>query len=224
MSAQDRAVIVMAKRPRPGKTKTRLTPAMSPEDAAGLYEAMLHDTISILKVRDDCTPIIAVDEPESADWFSEFAPGVAQLFQGEGALGDRLNRVMTNAFELGFSRVFAINSDGPDLPQSHLDDALRALDHPETDLVLGPNVDGGYYLIGWKQPWPELVTNVTMSTPQVLADTLAIASTLGARVHLSPEWYDIDEPGDLDRLRTATAASPAPRSLAYLTHLAEVTS
>lgn len=199
MSAQDRAVIVMAKRPRPGKTKTRLTPAMSPEDAAGLYEAMLRDTISILKVRDDCTPIIAVDEPESAAWFSEFAPGVAQLFQGEGALGDRLNRVMTNAFELGFSQVFAINSDGPDLPQSHLDDALRALDHPETDLVFGPNVDGGYYLIGWKTPWPTVVTDVTMSTPTVLQDTLDIAAELGARVHLGREWFDVDVPDDLER-------------------------
>ena len=199
MNTSGRAVIVMAKRPRPGRTKTRLTPLMSPEDAAGLYEAMLLDTISILKVRDDCTPIIAVDEPESAEWFSEVAPGVAQLYQGEGALGDRLNRVMTNAFELGFSRVFAINSDGPDLPQSHLDDALRALDHPETDLVFGPNVDGGYYLIGWKQPWPTVVTDVTMSTPTVLRDTLEIADQLGARVHLGREWFDVDVPQDLER-------------------------
>lgn len=199
MSAHDRAVIVMAKRPRPGKTKTRLAPVMSPEDAAGLSEAMLLDTISILSVRDDCTPIIAVDEPESAEWFSQAVPGVAQLLQGEGALGDRLNRVMTNAFDLGFSCVFAINSDGPDLPQSHLDDALRALDHPETDLVLGPNVDGGYYLIGWKKPWPEVVTNVTMSTPKVLRDTLAIADHLGARVHLGREWFDVDLPEDLER-------------------------
>lgn len=199
MSEHDRAVIVMAKRPRPGKTKTRLTPAMTPEDAAGLYEAMLLDTISILSVRDDCTPIIAVDEPESADWFAQAAPGVAQLLQGQGALGDRLNRVMTNAFDLGFSRVFAINSDGPDLPQSHLDDALRGLDHPETDLVFGPNADGGYYLIGWKTPWPEVVLDVTMSTPTVLQDTLAIAERLGARVHLGREWFDVDVPADLER-------------------------
>ncbi len=199
MSAQDTAVIVMAKRPHPGKTKTRLTPTMSPEDAAELYEAMLLDTISILAIREDCTPIIAVDETESSQWFSQAAPGVAQLFQGEGALGDRLNRVMTNAFELGFTRVFAINSDGPDLPQSHLDDALRALDHPETDLVFGPNVDGGYYLIGWKKPWPPVVTDVTMSTPTVLQDSLAIAERLGARVHLGREWFDVDVPEDLER-------------------------
>jgi len=215
--AARRAVIVMAKRPVAGNTKTRLTPSLSPQQAADLYEGLLLDTLANIQARDDCTTIIAIDAAESADYFSTIAEDTAQLEQTGDALGDRLNTVLTAGLDQGFSAVFALSSDSPDLPSAHLDDAFAALDRADVDVVLGPTEDGGYYLIGWKQPWPPTVTNVTMSTPDVLADTLAIASDLGAAVHLSPEWYDIDDPVDLDRLRAAPTATRAPHSLAFLT-------
>ena len=205
MTANDRAVVVMAKRPRPGATKTRMMPALSAQRAADLYEALLLDTIDMLVARDDCTTLIAVDEPESADYFSVVAPGLGHVLQGPGALGDRLDRVLTDVGQRGFSEVFAINSDGPDLPSSHLDAAFTALGDEQTDLVFGPNVDGGYYLIGWKKPWPSVVTDVTMSTPTVLADTLEIAESLDAVVALAPEWFDVDVADDLPRLAESLA-------------------
>lgn len=207
MTAQHRAIIVMAKRPRPGATKTRMMPTLTASCAAELYEALLLDTIDMLTARDDCTTLIAVDEAESVDYFTTVAPDLGQVAQGPGALGDRLDRVLTDALGQGFSEVFAINSDGPDLPPEHLDVAFGALDEPETDLVFGPNVDGGYYLIGWKAPWPKVVTNVTMSTPTVLADSLRIAESLGATVTLAPEWFDVDVPEDLERLSDSLVGS-----------------
>lgn len=207
MTRLDRAVIVMAKRPLPGATKTRMMPTLSADKAAALYEVLLLDTIDMLVARDDCTVLIAVDEPESADYFTTVAPELGQVGQGSGPLGDRLDRVLTETLGSGFSHVFAINSDGPDLPPGHLDVAFAALGTAETDLVFGPNVDGGYYLIGWKTPWPQVVTEVTMSTPTVLADTLRIADTLGASVTLAPEWFDVDVPDDLTRLAESLAGS-----------------
>ena len=215
--AARRAVIVMAKRPVAGNTKTRLTPALSPQQAADMYERLLLDTLANVQARDDCTTIIAIDAAESADYFTTIASSAPQLEQIGDALGDRLNTVLTAGLSEGYAAVFALSSDSPDLPASHLDDAFAALDRDDVDVVVGPTEDGGYYLIGWKQPWATMVTDVKMSTPDVLADTLAIASGLGAKVHLAPRWYDIDDPVDLDRLRTASTATRAPQSLAYLT-------
>lgn len=218
MTPDDRAIVVMAKRPRPGATKTRMIPALSAERAAELYEALLLDTIDMLTCRDDCTTLIAVDEPESADYFSQVAPGLGQVMQGPGALGDRLDRVLTHALEQGFSQAFAINSDGPDLPGAYLDVAFNALGGDETDLVFGPNADGGYYLIGCKTRWARVVTDVTMSTPTVLTDTLRIAESLDARVVLGPEWFDVDVPDDLERLAMSLAGS-GTRTEAFLADL-----
>ena len=77
---------------------------------------------------------------------------------------------------------------------------FAALDDPAVDVVLGPCDDGGYYLIGWKRPHPPLVREVTMSAPDTLAQTLAVAARDGLRVALLPLWYDVDGPADLARL------------------------
>ena len=216
-AADRRAVIVMAKRPAPGATKTRMTPALSAEQAAELYERLLLDTLDRLSRRTDCTAIVARDHPSSAEYFSTIASELDQLDQVGDRLGVRLDSVLTAALAQGFDAVFAMSSDSPDLPIAHLDDAFAALDRDDVDVVLGPTEDGGYYLIGWKQRWAPIVTSVEMSTPQVLDDTLAAAHRVGAAVHLAPTWYDIDTIDDLDKLRTAGEA--APRSAAFVATL-----
>ena len=202
-----RAMIVMAKRPAAGQTKTRLTPDLTPEQAADLYENFLHDIVAMLDDRADITLFIAVDAPESAEWFSRFAPDVPQINQVGDDLGQRLDSVLSAALDAGYDQVFAISSDSPDLPAGHVTDAIELLDDPTNDIVLGPTEDGGYYLIGWKQRWRPMVVDVTMSTSRVLADTLTIADELGAQVALAPGWYDIDVPEDLERLRASSATA-----------------
>lgn len=202
-----RAVAVMAKRPAPGKTKTRLTPALTPDHAAGLYEAMLIDTIAMLSRRSDCETVIAVDHPDSAEYFDGLGPH-RQILQGDGPLGNRLDTVLSGLL-VDVDHAYAINSDGPDLPADHLSEAFAMLDTDDVDVVLGPTEDGGYYLIGWKQRWAPLVTDVQMSTPSVFADTLDIAKRLGARVAVAPPWYDVDVATDLVDLRRRLADSPS---------------
>ena len=111
-----------------------------------------------------------------------------------------------------------MNSDSPTLPLTYLARAFEAL-ADGADVTLGPSADGGYYLIGVKQPTPRLLREVRMSTPTVLADTLALAAEEGLRVELLPAWYDVDEAADLVRLAGELAAAPpevAPRTRAFL--------
>lgn len=133
-------------------------------------------------------------------------------------LGDRLQFVLSAALEQGFRQVAAINSDSPTLPPHLLRTAFHRLDDPHIDAVFGPCADGGYYLIGVKMPPGRLVTDVQMSTPTVLRDTLAIADEEGIRVDLLPEWYDVDSAHDLDRLTAELASHPerAPATSGFL--------
>lgn len=218
-SGAKRAVIVMAKRPAPGSTKTRLAPALTLDRAAELYERFLLDTIDMVSARPDCSLHIAVEAPESVDYFESIAPGVPQVMQQGVSLGPRLDTVLRACLADGFDQAIAIGSDSPDLPSGHLDDAFAQLDRSDVDAVFGPTDDGGYYLVGWKQPWSALVVDVQMSTPTVLSDTLAVAERVGARVALAPGWHDVDEPADLDRLRSSATLHQASRTREYLDSL-----
>ncbi|MCK5205867.1 MAG: DUF2064 domain-containing protein, partial [Desulfobacterales bacterium] len=121
--------------------------------------------------------------------------------------------------ELGYRKAVIMNSDGPTLPLAHLKEAFSKLDH--TDVTLGMGHDGGYYLIGVKQHYPELFQNVTWSTKKVIPQTLEACRRLQLRVHRLPEWYDVDVEADLARLRRDLSANPtsAPHTYAFLKKL-----
>ena len=150
---------------------------------------------------------------------SRAAPQQETLVHHPDRLGDRLQFVLTAALGRGLRQVVAINSDSPTLPPELLITAFQRLDHPQVDAVFGPCTDGGYYLIGVKSSPGRLVTDVQMSTPTVLSDTLAIAADEGLQVDLLPEWYDVDSANDLERLTAELAAHPerAPASSRFLT-------
>lgn len=190
----------MAKRPSPGQTKTRLTPPLTPQQAADLYECFLRDVLDIVQRVPDITPFIAASPPETQSYFAQLAPDFGFVPQIGQSLSQRLHFVMAHLCETGFEQVVAINSDSPNLPPGYLHQAFSLLAGPSLDVVFGPCEDGGYYLIGWKRPNPRLILNVQMSTDHVLQDSLAIAKEEGLRVALLPEWYDVDEPADLTRL------------------------
>ena len=121
-------------------------------------------------------------------------------------MGERLDHVLTQCLNSGFDQVVAINSDSPTLPSRHVAEAFSRLADETVDMVLGPTDDGGYYLIGWKRAYPQLVRDVTMSTPHVLDDTLDVAAASDVRVSLLANWHDVDEPSDLDRLEADLGA------------------
>jgi rSAM/selenodomain-associated transferase 1 len=196
-----RALIVMAKEPKVGETKTRLSPHLSGQEAAGLYRCFLLDTLELMRQVKSTQPVIAYSPPESESFFRSIAPAGFRFIPQVGAsLGERLNNAMSQYLSAGYDQAVAIDSDSPTLPVAHLRRAFQVLDDPAVDVILGPCEDGGYYLIGLKTARSELFRGIIMSTPTVLEETVERGEGMGLRVALLPPWYDVDTRSDLDRL------------------------
>jgi rSAM/selenodomain-associated transferase 1 len=202
------ALLVIAKRPTPGRTKTRLTPPLTAEQAAALYECFLVDTLDLARRVPETDRLIAFLPAEERSYFAALAPDFELVLQEGAGLGERLDNALTGCLRRGYERAIIMNSDGPTLPAAHLAQAFAAL-RDGADVTLGPSDDGGYYLIGVRQPVPRLLREVRMSTPTVLADTLVLAAEEGLRVELLPAWYDVDESADLARLALELADAPS---------------
>lgn len=193
------ALIVVAKQPEPGKTKTRLSPPLSPEQASALYECFLRDTLDQMRQVDEALRVIAYLPVEAEGHFLQLAPDFQLTPQDGHNLGVRLDNALTLYLSRGYERVVIMDSDSPTLPSSYLSQAFNVL-ADGAEVTLGPCEDGGYYLIGMKQSLPRLLREVRMSTPTVAADTIALANEQGLRVGLLPTWYDVDDAASLARL------------------------
>jgi rSAM/selenodomain-associated transferase 1 len=202
------SLLVVAKRPATGQTKTRLCPPLTGEAAAALYECFLRDTLDVMRQIPNVECGIAFLPEAARDYFSTLAPDMQLSLQQGDDLGARLDHLLTVALEAGASQAVVMDSDSPTLPPDYLVQAFDALDGP-SDVVLGPCEDGGYYLIGMKRPQPRLLRDVQMSTPHVVRDTIALAEQLGLKVALLPTWYDVDTVAELDRLRAELRDAPA---------------
>jgi rSAM/selenodomain-associated transferase 1 len=132
---------------------------------------------------------------------------------GEG-LGAGLGGAFAAGFARGYRRIVIVSSDSPTLPRAVFDEAFAALD--DHDLVLGPTLDGGYYLIGLKQAQPHLFEGIAWSTAVVYAQTLERAAERGLRVHATPEWHDVDGVADLAILAGHCATGAAPHTAEIL--------
>jgi rSAM/selenodomain-associated transferase 1 len=217
MSARQRApraLVVMAKAPRAGHVKTRLSATLPADAVVALYRCMIEDTIALVRSMEAVGVSVVCplgDVGELADWLD--IPIVAQ--EGEG-----LAAGLASAFRLhltaGFGRVIAFNGDTPHLPPRVLATAFEWLDR--ADLVVGPTEDGGYYLIGAKAVHPQLFDVRRMGTETALDALLSRARALGLRVALTEPWYDIDGPGDLARLAAdlSAATERAPLTAPWL--------
>lgn len=212
------ALVVFAKRPDPGQVKTRLCPAFSPEQAAAFYAAMLDD---VLESSDRAAaalglaPVLAVHPPEAASQLP--APTGWQREPQQGPdLGARMEHALARQLDAGRSPVLLRGSDSPTLGRSTLAAALEALE--QHDLVICPDRDGGYNLVGVRRPAPGLFTH-PMSTGTELQDTLARAERAGLGATLLAPGFDIDTAGDLLLLAEARKrgeAGDCPRTLAWL--------
>lgn len=204
-----RALLVVAKRPAPGQTKTRLTPPLTGEQAAALYECFLRDTLDVIlaaRAQLPLTPIIAYLPAGEEAYFQQLAPEFELLLQEGNDLSERLHHATAHCLMNGYDQAFIMDSDSPTLPAASLVEAFTALD--TADVTLGRCADGGYYGIGIKQPAAPLFLNVTMSTATVAHDTLAQAAAHHLRVALLPECYDIDYVSDLQHLITDLTTLP----------------
>jgi rSAM/selenodomain-associated transferase 1 len=214
----ENALIVIAKRPSPGDTKTRLSPPLTPRQASELYECFLLDTLDVVRQVPDIQPAIAYLPARERPYFASLAPDFELILQEGADLGSRLDHALTAYLQRGYRRVAIMDSDSPTLPAACLVETFDTLANG-ANLAIGPCEDGGYYLIGVTQPEPRLLREVKMSTSHVTADTLALAAEEGRQVALTPSWYDVDDSASLARLLQELKHAPqtiARRTRAYL--------
>ncbi|MDH6098028.1 TIGR04282 family arsenosugar biosynthesis glycosyltransferase [Anabaenopsis sp. FSS-46] len=198
LDIQQQHLIIFTRYPEPGKTKTRLIPALGAVGAANLQRQMTEHTILQVQALQKTIPI---------SWEVRFTGGNLQLMadwlgddllyhtQGQGDLGSRMGRSLTQSWQSGAQKVIIIGVDCPGINAHILTQAFEQL-HTH-DLVLGPAIDGGYYLIGLCRPFPELFFNIDWGTSQVLQQTMNIAENLKISVSFLPPLGDVDLPEDL---------------------------
>ena len=185
-------VIVFAKAPRPGFVKTRL--GLEPSAAASLYSEFVNQTLqTVWNLRDEAELELSLDIPCTA--WAEFS--IRRTVQHYGDLGVRLYFALDRGLALGHPTVVILGSDSPTLPVHHIRWLLRC----DADVALGPTLDGGYYGIACRKISPAMFDGVRWSSVDALRDTTTAIDRCGMRYELGPEWFDVDTPEDLRRMR-----------------------
>lgn len=203
---------MFARTPVVGRVKTRLIGRLTAQQAAGLHQAMITDTVALVAA----LPLPA----KRRILFTEAPPpmalpkGLEAGRQAEGDLGARLVAAIENAFARGTEKVIVLGSDSPHLPPSRILEAGEALD--TADMVLGPTDDGGYYLVGCRAGRfsPAVFTGVEWGSARVFRQTWEAATAAGLSLASLAPSYDLDEWKDL--LRLLRDAAPAKRTRTLL--------
>jgi rSAM/selenodomain-associated transferase 1 len=189
-------VCVFAKPPRPGEAKTRLTPELGDAGAAALARAFFVDTWETVSRLSWAEAVLATTDVADSEW--SFLDRARVWPQGDGSLGHRLARVLQRALHQ-FPFAIAVGTDSPGLPTALLEAAAVAL--RESDAVLGPSDDGGFYLIGLRRCPVDLLTDLPWSAPDTFASTLRRLHSRGLDTTVLQPRFDVDRPDDLRRLR-----------------------
>ncbi len=192
-------LIIFTRYPEPGKTKTRMIPALGPEGAASLQRKMTEYTLhQALKLENTTSLSLQIHYAGGELQLMENWLGSQLVYrpQEEGDLGHRMLAAFTNSFAENMTAVVIIGIDCPGINPAILTEAFTALQHQ--DLVLGPALDGGYYLIGLSRLVPQLFADISWGTGTVFARTSEIAKGLGLSCSVLEPLADIDRPEDLN--------------------------
>ncbi len=192
------ALVVIAKAPALGRSKTRLCPPCTPKQAADLAEAALRDTLAAVAATPCSRRVVALDGPAGA-WLPAGFEVVSQ--RGAG-----LGRRLASAFEDVGGPAVVVAMDTPQVSPAMLTGALAALSDPGTDAVLGPTPDGGYWTIGLRRPDPDVFTGVPMSSPDTYAAQMERLRLLGLSTARLPSLIDVDS---IDDARAVARRAPA---------------
>jgi uncharacterized protein len=200
----------MAKAPRPGKVKTRLSPPLNPDQASALNICFIRDTTENIRQVTEASNsagLVAYTPVGDESAFDGLLPSGFQLLAQRGdGFGERLLCACEDLFACGFSAVCLIDSDSPTMPQDALLQAVERLSRAGDRMVLGGSDDGGYYLIGLKRLHHRVFAQIDWSTERVFQQTLERAREIGLPAELLPSWYDVDDAATLERLRREVAA------------------
>jgi rSAM/selenodomain-associated transferase 2/rSAM/selenodomain-associated transferase 1 len=204
-------LLIFARVPQLGANKTRLIPAIGADKATLVYRLLTERTLSSAR------QLVEEQMCHATVHFTGGTPGQAQAEFGQelvycqqigSSLGERLQLATKSAFDLGGAKVVVIGTDCPSLTSNDLKDAFEALD--TNDVVIGPAVDGGYYLIGLNNRHSSLFDGIEWSTSLVFEQTIQKAQALDLRTHVLRWLPDVDYPEDLLAMRQSNERTAFP--------------
>jgi len=208
------ALAVMAKAPRAGKVKTRLSPPLTLEESAALNICFLRDTTTNIEQvagQVAAAGLVCYTPIGDESAFDGILPSGFTLIPQRGdAFGERLLAAAQDILACGYGSVCLIDSDSPTLPTSALQAAVEELSKPGDRVVLGGSDDGGYYLIGLKHPHPAPFERITWSTESVYAETVERLRAAQIEVVELPVWYDVDDAATLALLEAELLEGTRP--------------
>jgi hypothetical protein len=212
----DCTLVIMAKAPKPGVVKTRLAQSLPLTAVVELYRCLLDDTMALARSLDDVDVAIMCPASDVKDLSRAIGDSIPIVAQSGDGLAAGLTSVFAHFAAAGRRRVVAFNSDSPHLPASILESAFRAL--AQTDVVVGPTHDGGYYLVGGSASHPGLFAGDGLGTTSAYEALLGRVRALRLSVSLTDPFYDIDVADDLSRLAHELESVPAkaPRTAQWL--------
>ena len=196
--SMSRDILIFAKPPVPGQSKSRLIPLLGAQGAADAGAELTTNLLKAIAPLAGSSPGFdlwlwgASAHPVFATWTEQF--NLRLSVQDDGGLGQRMRHCLTTSFEGGAEQALLIGSDCPVMDIAYLRRASAALEL--TDLVLGPAQDGGYVLIGCKAMHDGLFEHIDWGTDRVLAQTVAKAQALELSVTLLETLWDVDRPED----------------------------
>lgn len=206
-----RAVICFTRVPKPGVTKTRLLPVLTPEQCVGLHWAFLRDLAEVYRQMDAHLFVAYTPDPDWENLKTVF-PQAGFYPQKGNDLGERMYRVIRKVLELGYESVVLTGADLPLMTAAHLESGFAVLE--EKDIAIGPTSDGGYYLIGMKKPCREVFRIEGYGGSSVFENTVSAAEDAGRTVGVARTCDDVDTPEDLRNL--AKTANPDSHTARYL--------
>lgn len=205
------ALAVMAKAPKAGRVKTRLSPPLTLEQTAALNIQFLKDTTENLATTPKSAGLVSYTPVGDEALFAGLLPETFALVpqRGEG-FGERLLAAAEDILAIGYGAVCLIDSDSPTVPAAAFAQAVEAFAVADDRIVLGPSQDGGYYLIGMKRAHAAPFERIAWSTGSVYAETVERCHEAGLEVVTLPLWYDVDDAATLDVLKAELLDGVAP--------------
>jgi len=196
-----KALVVMTRIPVPGMTKTRLLTILSPEDCAGIHRSFLTDIIeTTTQLEGDIDTFLYYGDEGPLDVIVDIIPeNIVRSPQRGRDLGEKMKNIFEEMFERGYKEVILMGSDIPEVDSKELEEAFRDL--KDRDIIFGPTLDGGYYMVGMKKLYESIFSQeIKWGTPEVFKETMELLKERGIEVGLTKVHEDIDTKEDLEGL------------------------
>ena len=215
---QETCILLFVKYPEKGKVKLRLSVDINEDIVQELYRCFVQDTLTLVK-KIDAQLFICFFPIEAQKKFQKWLGSTLLFLPQNGVdLGERMKNCFADVFTKGFQRAILIGSDSPDLLKKYIKQAFTILQ--TRDVVLGPTIDGGYYLIGFNTNafTPNVFEDISWGNQTVFQETIMKIKQAHCSLGLLPIWSDVDTIADLKHLiqRAENTAFKSSQTMTYV--------